>query len=198
MPCCTDCWLGPPRTTAWPPLVLTFHNSLRRMLCPTCLQVCRPSAGDCDKRELCTGSSSACPSDTFKPSTFTCRGSQGACDSAETCTGSSALCPQVDLKYPSGYVCRASGGVCDPQEVCDGVSDTCPADVRDSTTVCRPSAGCCDPAEKCDGVQADCPADLKSPSTAVCLRTLGVSCSETVYCDGTSPICPKKAVDNIV
>src|SRR5207247_3396835 len=35
--------------------------------------VCRASAGICDLDETCTGTSSTCPADVFKPSTTTCR-----------------------------------------------------------------------------------------------------------------------------
>src|SRR5581483_3600094 len=44
--------------------------------------VCRGSAGQCDLAETCTGSSGACPADTFAPSSTTCTGASqgGACD----------------------------------------------------------------------------------------------------------------------
>ena len=87
--------------------------------------VCRPAAGSCDVAELCTGTSGACPADSFKPATFECRPAAGDCDVAEACTGLSAACPS-DRKR-SG-VCRPSAGSCDAAETCDGTSDSCPQD----------------------------------------------------------------------
>jgi hypothetical protein len=81
--------------------------------------VCRPSAGACDAAEMCTGSSTTCPTDAFASSTVVCRPSEGACDTAESCTGSGATCP-ADAKQPSGTECRASAGTCDVAEACDG------------------------------------------------------------------------------
>src|SRR5439155_15697876 len=66
--------------------------------------VCRPAPGDCDLEETCTGTSSVCPADAFKPSSSVCRPSAGECDPAENCTGSSASCPE-DAKYPASTPC---------------------------------------------------------------------------------------------
>ena len=58
--------------------------------------VCRASADACDPAEYCTGSSAACPADSYQPSTYVCRASAYACDPAEYCTGSSTACPADD------------------------------------------------------------------------------------------------------
>jgi len=56
--------------------------------------VCRPVAGGCDIAETCTGSSNACPADTFKPYATPCGQLFGACDVQieRSCTGNSASC----------------------------------------------------------------------------------------------------------
>src|SRR5438552_1765895 len=48
----------------------------------TAIHTCRPAAGPCDVAEMCTGSSGACPADSFAASSTSCTGvSQGgACD----------------------------------------------------------------------------------------------------------------------
>src|SRR5439155_245311 len=79
----------------------------------------------CDVSESCTGSSAACPEDTFKPSTVECRAAAGDCDLAERCTGADAACPP-DAK--STAVCRLARGECDLAESCDGVGNDCPPD----------------------------------------------------------------------
>jgi hypothetical protein len=59
---------------------------------------CRAANGDCDVAEFCTGSSSTCPSNTFKSNSVICRASLGVCDGPEHCTGSSRDCPS-DAPY---------------------------------------------------------------------------------------------------
>jgi hypothetical protein len=88
---------------------------------------CRPSAGDCDVAETCTGLAVDCPADQFEPATLECRATAGICDVAENCTGSSATCP-ADGFQPSTLECRASTATCDPAELCTGSGATCPAD----------------------------------------------------------------------
>jgi cysteine-rich repeat protein len=148
--------------------------------------VCRPASGDCDEAEICTGSTAACPGDSFAASTVVCRTSAGVCDVAETCTGSSGACPG-DSK--STAVCRVSGGVCDQgAEICDGTSNDCPADsLAASTFVCRTPAGVCDLAETCTGSSGACPSDSKS--TAVCRASGGVCDLGAEICDGTGNDC---------
>jgi len=151
--------------------------------------VCRTSAGVCDPAENCTGSSAACPGDTFDPATKECRGSAGVCDPAENCTGSSAACPG-DTFDPATKVCRTSAGVCDPAENCTGSSAACPGDTFDpDTTVCRTSAGVCDPAENCTGSTAACPGNTFDPATKECRGIAGV-CDVAENCTGSAAACP--------
>jgi len=63
-------------------------------------------------QESCSGSSAACPSNAFQPSSTVCRTSAGQCDVAENCSGSGASCPS------DGFV--ANGTSCN-----DGNSSTC-------------------------------------------------------------------------
>ncbi|MCP4675351.1 MAG: hypothetical protein GY854_07570 [Deltaproteobacteria bacterium] len=89
--------------------------------------VCRAAAGDCDQPETCTGSSAACPEDTFQSSGTVCRPSAGLCDVAESCTGTSAACPENGFE-PATKECRAYTGVgcVTAAEFCPGDSPTCP------------------------------------------------------------------------
>ncbi|TMB53180.1 MAG: hypothetical protein E6J56_14000 [Deltaproteobacteria bacterium] len=128
--------------------------------------MCRAAAGPCDVAEFCTGTSSTCPADDFKPATFQCRGATGACDVAEFCSGASATCP-ADVLRPSTFECRPSVGACDLAEFCTGTSGLCPSDAK-STGTCRAAAGSCDVAESCDGVSNDCPADAFKASSVKC------------------------------
>lgn len=128
--------------------------------------VCRSSAGPCDVAEACTGSSAACPGDSFASSITICRAAAGPCDIAESCTGASAACP-ADTK--SVAECRAATGDCDLAEFCDGVNNTCPADAFvadgqacDDGSVCTTTDACqsgacvgsdplsCEPCQTCD------------------------------------------------
>lgn len=106
--------------------------------------VCRAAAGVCDKAETCTGSSAACPSDTFQASGVTCRAAAGLCDKAETCTGSAVDCPADGLQ-PAGYVCRAANGSgCDAAEACSGATAACPADAAQADgTTCTDDGNTC-------------------------------------------------------
>ena len=121
---------------------------------------CRPSAGQCDVAESCTGASGACPANGFQPNTTSCVGTSNGdtCDGTDSCNGSGAC---VDGYLAATTECRASAGQCDVAESCTGTSGACPADAK-STAVCRPSAGACDVAESCDGVANTCPLNLYS------------------------------------
>ena len=104
--------------------------------------VCRPSAGPCDPDEVCTGTSAACPADTFVPVTL-CRPSAGPCDAVERCTGSSAACP-ADAFGPGSSACAAglvcAGAACCPAgrtpvaETCNDVDDDCDGVIDDGVT----------------------------------------------------------------
>ena len=149
--------------------------------------MCRAAAGPCDVAEFCTGTSSTCPADDFKPATFQCRGATGACDVAEFCSGASATCP-ADVLRPSTFECRPSVGACDLAEFCTGTSGLCPSDAK-STGTCRAAAGSCDVAESCDGVSNDCPADAFKASSVKCRAAAG-ECDVAETCSGTNAACP--------
>jgi hypothetical protein len=59
--------------------------------------VCRPSAGPCDRAETCDGASGDCPPDRFFGSSRGCRAGSGACDPGESCDGSGPDCPPDDV-----------------------------------------------------------------------------------------------------
>ncbi|MFO0629302.1 MAG: fibrinogen-like YCDxxxxGGGW domain-containing protein [Polyangiales bacterium] len=125
--------------------------------------VCRASAGVCDVAELCSGSSAACPTDGFLPSSTVCRPAvAGGCDIAESCTGTGVACPS-DAVQPAGTVCRASTSqpYCDPAEVCTGSSNACPAD-----TVTRAPT-----TETCNSIDDNCNGTVDEPFLPTC--TLG-------------------------
>ncbi len=155
--------------------------------------VCRPSAGSCDKAEVCNGISIVCPVDDFKAAGTACRPAvAGGCDKTEYCTGSSAGCP-ANTYQPSTYVCRAANGACDREEKCTGTSASCPADTyQPSTYACRAAAGPCDKAETCSGTSTTCPANAFLPPTSTCRASAG-SCDQAETCSGGSSTCPVDA-----
>ncbi len=177
---------------------------------------CRPSAGDCDVAEQCTGSNPDCPTDGYLSGAVECRASAGICDVADFCTGSDASCP-TDVKSTS--LCRASVGDCDVAESCDGINNDCPNDVfePDGTfcdgtpslicdaqdtclqgtcvdnvqpidTSCRLALDQCDVEEFCDGVNKVCPTNLFQPLSTPCDDSQ--FCSETDHCDGSGLCVP--------
>jgi hypothetical protein len=103
---------------------------------------CRPSAGQCDVAESCTGTSGACPADGFQASTTTCVGTSngGACDGTDSCDGA-GVC--VDGYLTATTTCRAATGTCDVAESCTGSSGACPADgFQSNGTVCTDNNAC--------------------------------------------------------
>src|SRR6266478_6157617 len=137
---------------------------------------CRPSAGQCDVAEMCTGSAGASQAgacdndaadhcsgtsntcvDVFEPATTTCRPSAGQCDVAEMCTGSGPDCP-TDSFEPNGFDCD-DGNMCNGISTCQ--SGTCTqttppvtctaSDVCHDAGTCNPSTGVCSNPAKTDG-----------------------------------------------
>ncbi len=154
--------------------------------------VCRPSAGDCDVAETCTGASATCPGDMFQPSNFQCRPSAGPCDLPETCSGSGPTCPD-DAFRMAGTVCRAPAGTCDVTENCDGSGPDCPPDgFVAGGTVCRQATGDCDLTEVCSGTDPNCPPDALKDAGTVCRPGNGV-CDPAEVCDGQTVACPQDA-----
>src|SRR5205814_5235313 len=182
----------------------------------------RAAAGECDVAETCPGTSTTCPTDTFKANGTICTDDGNVC-TTDTCNGSSAVC-----QHPAGNagtVCRAAVNECDLAESCTGTSTTCPADAVQTAgttctddgnvcttdvcngtvgapacthpagnagTVCRAAAGLCDVAETCTGSSTACPADGFQPSTVACRASAG-ECDPQETCTGTGPGCPADA-----
>src|SRR5205814_3102172 len=168
----------------------------------------RAAAGECDVAETCPGTSTTCPTDTFKANGTICTDDGNVC-TTDTCNGSSAVC-----QHPAGNagtVCRAAVNECDLAESCTGTSTTCPADAVQTAgtactddgnvcttdvcngtvgapacthpagnagTVCRAAAGLCDVAETCTGSSPACPADGFAANTTSCTGT-----SQSGACD---------------
>src|SRR5581483_3007759 len=160
--------------------------------------VCRPSTGQCDVAESCTGSSGTCPVDAFKSSSTTCTGASqgGACDddTADHCSGTSGAC--VDVFQSSSTVCRASAGQCDLAETCTGSSGSCPADAfKSSATSCTGSSqgGQCDndAGDHCTGTGNVCVDAFKSSATTCTGASQGGSCDNDAadHCSGTANTC---------
>jgi hypothetical protein len=146
---------------------------------------CRPSAGDCDVAETCTGDATECPADGFEPMDTACRAAAGECDLVEVCSGSSAACPADEIA-PDRTECRPAVGDCDVAEVCDGVALACPDDaLAPATTECRASTGACDPAEVCDGTTPECPVDVVA-SSGLYTATGGDTMSDLYRLDPTT------------
>ncbi|OQR80893.1 hypothetical protein ACHHYP_17082 [Achlya hypogyna] len=151
--------------------------------------VCRPSTGQCDVAETCTGHSGYCPIDKLASSTTACVGksSGGACDGADYCDGKGNC---IDAYLPSTTVCRASKGDCDIAEYCTGNASSCPVDgFACSTTKCngKSSGGACDSQDFCDG-SGNC-VDTYKPTSFVCRASKG-QCDIAETCSGTSGVCP--------
>ena len=97
---------------------------------------CRPSAGQCDVAESCTGASGACPANGFQPNTTSCVGTSNgdACDGTDSCDGAGNC---DDGYLASTSTCRPSAGQCDVAESCTGTSGACPANgFQPNTTSC--------------------------------------------------------------
>ncbi len=85
--------------------------------------VCRPAAGPCDREEICTGVSKACPVDELRAAGSVCRKAKSdECDFAETCDGLIAECPP-DRTEDNGHVCSLGTclkGECQDKHILDG------------------------------------------------------------------------------
>src|SRR5437667_186245 len=135
-------------------------------------QVCRAAAGDCDLPEMCTGTSSACPTDVFKASGTACTDDGNPC-TLDQCDGTSATGRQPPLntntspgspaapgqcdgssnscQHPAGNAgaaCPADGDPC-TTDTCDGTNTSCQHPPGNAGAVCRPAAPDCDVAETC-------------------------------------------------
>jgi len=146
--------------------------------------MCRPSSGPCDRAEFCTGSSAACPPNTFLPPNTICLPAPGPCAGDAFCTGSSPFCTGTPLR-PAGTICRAATGPCEADATCTGSSVQCPSnELLTTDTVCREAAGDCDVAEVCTGTSAQCPDDRFAPVGTQC-GSDGDVCNGQETCDGS-------------
>ncbi len=148
---------------------------------------CRAAVDLCDLAAICSGSSTTCPANGFKPSSTVCRGSAGECDVADNCTGSSANCPG-DGKKASGTACTADTNVCTLDQ-CDGSTNACQHPAGNAGTQCRAAAADCDQPATCTGASTTCPANPFKPATTVCRAATGV-CDVAENCTGSGTSCP--------
>lgn len=128
----------------------------RSLLCPATFKpagtVCRPSLGPCDTAEVCTGTSAACPAETWPLANTVCRQSVGICDAPDKCQANKPAC--TDLKYGTTYTCRSPAGPCDKPEVCDGRANDCPRDTfygGDRLCRAKDDVDYCDADDYCTG-----------------------------------------------
>src|SRR6266516_3062287 len=136
---------------------------------------CRAGSGDlCDPDEVCTGTSTSCPTDVFKSSSFVCRAAGGECDVAENCPGTAGGACPVDAKKTSGTTCTSDGNPCTLDQ-CDGTNVTCQHPAGNAGATCRAVAGPCDVAEICTGTSTTCAANGFLSASTVC-RTATNEC----------------------
>jgi hypothetical protein len=103
--------------------------------------VCRPSAGECDLEETCTGSSTACPANVGITSGTPC-GNQGSseCDNPDTCDGvGSCQSNPVALGTACGDDTAAE---CSNADQCDGVGNCSANNVSDGTQCAAGDGNC--------------------------------------------------------
>ena len=141
--------------------------------------VCRSAPGDCDVAESCTGTSTVCPANGYRPVDYPC-GSQSDvdCDSPDLCNGQGSC---VQKYKPTTYVCRPStgDGYCDPLEKCLGNSATCPGNY-----LLPPGTACPDeiPANSCTKDVCDAGGMCKHPP---------IDCAQDdLYCNGPEECVP--------
>ena len=137
---------------------------------------CRPTAGECDPAETCTGSSGECPDDAKSPSGTACSDDGNPC-TTDLCDGIHAVC--VHAPGNVGKVCRPSAGMCDPEETCTGQASRCPDDVKSPQgTMCGQAAnGLCEVAALCTGNGPDCPTVEATPGAKYDEALLSGSCA---------------------
>ena len=109
----------------------------------------------------------------------------------EQCT-SGVCCNTATKTYKTAStVCSASTSACEADAHCTGESSECPTkQPKPQGTACQDEEPCA--LYQCDGTSTECHRVLKSAGT-VCdaAETL---CEEDAHCDGTSDVCPPKAI----
>jgi hypothetical protein len=142
--------------------------------------VCRPTAGECDAAETCTGASTSCPSESYAPNGTYCADlTSGDCFSA-TCNGMGA-CDQTQALKPSGYSCRSQAGPCDVADTCSGASGLCPTfDVKmPDGTPCLEDGLVCNGTRTCKAGVCETATPLDCNDQNVCTTD---SCVEPTGC----------------
>ncbi len=161
--------------------------------------LCRATRGDCDNPEYCTGMSSNCPVDAFKPPTTICRTPLGNCDAPETCTGYDAACPNNNLPFPAGTLCLNSSGVCQNPRYCDGSSFVCPSVSTYRNDTCRDPAGIMAEPQYCIAGNPNCPPapNITCPEDPVDCTGGDPMCGLPCGCEDPSIVCACFSVDEI-
>ena len=151
--------------------------------------ICRPSAGQCDVAESCTGNSPDCPADGFAPVSTTCIGESngGLCDSVtDSCDGAGNCADS----YKGGETVCGPANQCEVAAACSGSSGDCPPNgFLPATTTCvgTSNGGACDGTDSCNGHGACVDGFLAA--TTICRADAG-QCDVAESCTGTSGACP--------
>ena len=141
---------------------------------------CRPTTGECDPAEFCTGSDGACPGQVFLPDLTPCTDDTNDC-TADVCNAGSCIHPTLAI----GTLCgdTTSLGGCDNPDTCDGAG-VCLVNLVPVGTECRATTDECDPAEFCDGaIDGMCPTDQFVVDDTVCTDE-GNDCTTDVCTSG--------------
>lgn len=83
----------------------------------SCSHACRPSAGDCDVAEYCTGVTGLCPNDVLLAPGVVCGLGEGPCLVDAVCNGWDPVCPSTVA--PDGSSCDTDEDLC-TIESCNG------------------------------------------------------------------------------
>jgi hypothetical protein len=148
--------------------------------------------------ETCTGTSAACPADSFESVATACTGTSqgGVCDDADHCSGTANTC--IEVYKAASVVCRADAGECDVAENCTGTGAACPADGFELASVLCTGASqgaLCDndAADHCTGTANTC-VDVYRAASVVCRADAG-QCDVAENCTGTGGACPANAYE---
>ncbi len=175
---------------------------------------CRASGGVCDVAETCTGSSGACPMDSYANASSACNPSSdgGVCDPTDYCDGLSSSCPSDSLGWmttqgsscPDGntndcYGASCYNGSCQSSSSSEANGTQCFENIYTGTGWCYGGTcyncgnGTTDPGEECDagannsvfGYCCDAVCLYESAMT-VCYNSVtgNQTCDPTLYCNG--------------
>jgi hypothetical protein len=86
--------------------------------------------------ETCSGSATACPTDTLKAPGTLCRAATGACDPAESCTGGAPICPADVTNCTGGIDAGIDGGSDAGACTCSGTGPEGPVTVSCGQSAC--------------------------------------------------------------